>query len=57
MGGAQTPVDQDQIFLAPANSPLNAVPEPSTLAMAATGGLIGLGALCRKRWRRSATRS
>jgi hypothetical protein len=45
-----TPNNQDQIFVLPEGS-LEAIPEPSTLAMAAFGGLIGLGMLGRKRLR------
>lgn len=55
-GGAQTPTDQDQIFLPPVGS-LSVVPEPSTLAMAAVGGLVGLASLCRQRLRRKASRA
>ncbi|QDV38874.1 thioester domain-containing protein [Tautonia plasticadhaerens] len=54
-GGPQTPADQDQIFLPPAGT-RSAVPEPSTLAMAAVGGLIGLASLCRQRLRRKTPR-
>ncbi|MEW4566980.1 thioester domain-containing protein [Tautonia sp. JC769] len=50
LNGAQTPINQDQIFVLPDGS-LQAIPEPSTLAMAAFGGLIGLGMLGRKRLR------
>lgn len=47
-GDTNTPTNQDMIGLAPEGS-LNAVPEPSTLAMAAFGGVIGLGMMGRKR--------
>ncbi|WP_169977771.1 Cys-Gln thioester bond-forming surface protein [Tautonia rosea] len=50
VGGAQTQANQDMIFLPPEGG-FGVVPEPSTLAMAAFGGLIGLGMMGRKRLR------
>ncbi|RUL88730.1 Cys-Gln thioester bond-forming surface protein [Tautonia sociabilis] len=51
---AATPTNQDQIFGIPEGVQINAVPEPSTLAMAAAGALVGLGAMLRRRSKRPA---
>jgi hypothetical protein len=50
-----SPTDQDQIFLSTVElqGALTPVPEPSTLAMAAVGGLVGLGVVARRRMGRS----